>query len=130
MEAVALDEQVAELLIDMPETASTKVERRLSEYDAVVEMLSLLADRIAELIGTVAASRGIKPRKIPPAPRPVTALERLRKRRREQKHHALVARLLPGRSPAPALPPKRPALLPGRPAKPEPDRTRRSGWSP
>lgn len=115
-------------MLDLP-MVEGKPTRRVSEYSPVVEMLSLLADRISELIGVVSASRGIRPRRIPSAPRPVTALDRLRERRRRTTHRRLVSKMLPHKNhePPPAEPPrKRP-----RPPAPKPgggDVLRRSGW--
>lgn len=146
IEAITDDELIAERLALEPPPTDTSPRRRMSEYNAEVEMLSLLADRIAELIGTVAASRGIRPRKIPPAPRPVTAMERVRQRRRHATHRYLVSKLLPHKADgAPSAvaqePPARPVRAPVRRALPtrtqppgqqpgsNPPRTNRSGWS-
>ena len=98
MEAITQDDQVAEGLADQPEPARTP-KRRLSEWTPVVELLTIIADRLAEQTQVVAASRGARPRQIPPLPRPGTAMERVRERRRQQRHRSLVARVLPGRSP-------------------------------
>ncbi len=103
MEAFSQDEMVAR---GMVEPEDTKPRRRMVEYSVEVEMLSTLVDRMAEMIAAVVASRGVKPRHIPPAPRPVTAYERLRKEQRKSTHESLVARLLPnkGKQPAPERP--------------------------
>ncbi len=115
----------------------------MSEYSTEVEMLSLLADRLAELITAVAATKGIRSRKITPVPRPVTALDRMRARRRKANHRFLVGALLPGRTPAgppepsetqrPPRPSARRALPPSRTPPPTSravqPRTVRSGWS-
>lgn len=94
MEAVSNDEQVAEQILDRPEE-NLHPRRRMSEYNAVVEMLSVVADRVSELISLTAAINGGTPREIPHAPRPETALERVKDRRRRDKHKAIVARMLP-----------------------------------
>ncbi len=129
VEAVSNDERIAALLINEPEAAAQPA-RRMSEYSVVVEMLSLLVDRISELIGAVAASRGLKPRRIPPAPRPETAMDRLRRRRRRSTHRRLVSKLLPHKAqepePEPAPGPRRAALPP--PPTGGRDVLRRSGW--
>jgi hypothetical protein len=132
VEAVSLDEQVAERILNMPDDSVSRPRRRMSEYSVVVETLSLLTDRVSELIGTVAASKGLKPRKIPPAPRPETATERLRSQRRRVTHRRLVSKLLPHKATEPepvAAPPARRAL----PAKTPPAEGRdllgRSGWN-
>jgi hypothetical protein len=93
-EAIADDEALAAVLLESP-PAKTGARRRMSEYTAEVETLSAAVDRLGELIQVVAATRGAKARRIPPAPRPVTAMDRLRARRRIDKHYAVVARVLP-----------------------------------
>lgn len=74
--------------------------RRMSEYSADVEMLTVLVDRIAELINLMVAINGGAPSPIQHAPRPQTALERVRERRRVEKHRSVVARVLPHKSSA------------------------------
>jgi hypothetical protein len=69
--------------------------RRMSEWSPETELLSVVADRLAELIQATAAGRGAKPRPITPSPRPAGAMERVRYRERIRKHNALVARVLP-----------------------------------
>ncbi len=130
VEAFCDDEEVAATLLGGPEPQG-QPQRRMSDYSVVVEVLSLLVDRVSELIGTVAASRGIKPRKIPPAPRPETAADRLRKQRRRATHRRLVSKLLPHKA---AELPAEQSKLPTRPVPPRPpasggDVMRRSGWS-
>jgi hypothetical protein len=94
IEAVSEDEAVAAQMLNMPDDTKP-ARRRLSEYDVVVETLSTLVDRVGELINAVMASKGVRPRRIPPAPRPVTALQKLRERRRRVEHVSLVSKLLP-----------------------------------
>ena len=67
----------------------------MSEWSAEVELLTLIAERIAEHAQVSAVVGGGKARKIPPLPRPGSAVDRVRQRRREQRHRSLVARLLP-----------------------------------
>lgn len=57
-------------------------------------MLTALFDRVGELIRITAAMRGARGK--PPAfgPRPVHAVERVRKRIREETHKSLVSRLI------------------------------------
>jgi hypothetical protein len=69
----------------------------MSEWSPVVELLTLLANRLGELTQVVAALGGAKPGRVPPLPAPVTALDRVRHRVRRRKHAALVARVLPHR---------------------------------
>jgi hypothetical protein len=47
--------------------------RRMSEWTTETELLSVVADRLAELIQATAAGRGAKPRPITPSPRPAGA---------------------------------------------------------
>jgi hypothetical protein len=123
MEAVADDEQLATFLLSRPDGHSKKPSaptRRLSEYSAEVEVLSAILDRLGEVTQAIVASAGAKPRKVTPAPRPVTALERMRTRRALTKHRSLVSRVLPGGGdppprqapPPPPSPPRPPAAGP------------------
>ncbi len=88
------DEDLAAEMLrqDRPEP---RPQRRMSDWTPEVELLSVVVDRLAELSQTVAASRGAKPRQIAPAPRPVTATDRVRERQRLVKHRSIVARVLP-----------------------------------
>ncbi|WP_047893248.1 hypothetical protein [Micromonospora sp. RV43] len=72
-----------------------KPQQRMADYSAEVERLSDLVDLTRELINATIASRGVPPRRFTPTPRPVTAVDRLRRRNREVQHRSLVARLLP-----------------------------------
>lgn len=95
MEAVAGDEEWAERIVHHP-PAKAPPRQRLSEWSPEMERLTDVYDRLGELIRVVlATSTRKRPKKIPPAPRPTTALERVRNRMREQKHRSIVARVLP-----------------------------------
>ena len=93
---MADDEELAEYLLDQPPPAEQAPVRRLSEYSTQVELLTAIFDRLAETPQAIAAANGAKPRKVKPYPRPVTAIERVRERRAQRKHRAVVARVLPG----------------------------------
>lgn len=93
-EALCDDEEMAEHLARQPESKS-QPRRRMSEWSATVELLTAVLNRLSELIQAVAALGGAKPRKVPSAPYPVTALDRVRNRKRLEKHRSLVARVLP-----------------------------------
>lgn len=97
VEEVTQDEEVAEQLLENPpkELTSKKSFRRMSEWSPVVELLTVCVNRLAELTQAVAALGGAKPRKIPPAPLPETAMDKVRRRRRDRNHKALVALVLP-----------------------------------
>ncbi len=97
------DEALAERLLDQ-KPAEAPPARRWSEYGIQVELLAAIFDRLAEVVNTIAASSGAKPRKVPPYPRPVTAIERIRQRRIRAKHTQIVARVLPRKAPAVELP--------------------------
>lgn len=53
-------------------------ERRMSEFSADTELLTIVADRLGELIAVTAASRGGNMRAPKPLPRPKTATQRMR----------------------------------------------------
>lgn len=80
-EATAADEKLAEFVLrkerdrngeELPPT------RRMSEFTVEAELLSVVADRLAELVQVGVASRGGRPRQVKPMPRPKTAVEKLR----------------------------------------------------
>lgn len=74
---------------------SGKWSRDHREYTPEVEMLSALFDRVGELIRVVAATGGSRGGKPPvQAPRPVSALERVRVRNSRDRHQKLADRLL------------------------------------
>lgn len=93
---MAEDEVLAGHLLDQP-PSETPAQRRWSEFGIQVELLAAIFDRLAEIPNAIAASNGAKPRKVPPYPRPVTAIEKVRERRRRLKHTQVVARVLPAK---------------------------------
>lgn len=94
VEAITNDEEwAAEVL--RTDALSKAPRQRMADYSAEVERLTDLVDLVRELIAATVAGQGVKPRRPIPAPRPVTAIERVRKRQREKQHRSLVARLLP-----------------------------------
>ena len=94
-EAVADDDDLARLLLRYAPPEPGRPQRRMSDWSAEVEVLTAVLDRLGELVQAVAAVGGAKPKKVPPAPRPVTAYERARGNRRAERHRSLVARVLP-----------------------------------
>ena len=94
VEAMTQDVELAEEFLRFKADAKAP-QRRMTEWTPETELLSIVGDRLAELIQTVAASAGAKPRHITPLPRPVSAIDRARHSDRIRKHHALVARVLP-----------------------------------
>ncbi len=95
-EALVNDEDLAERLLDRPDV-DRPATRQMRDFSVEVEVLSVLTDRIGELIQAVAATKGAKPKPLRAMPRPATALQRLRARKRMRKHDSVVARMLPGR---------------------------------
>lgn len=87
------DEQLAEQLAG--DDDGRRPERRMADWSVDVELLSMIFDRLGELGQILAAQRGVKPRRVETAPRPVTAIRKYRDRTRQQRHLALVAQLLP-----------------------------------
>jgi len=73
----------------------------MTHWSPEYERLTDLFDRVGELIRAVAMAGGGKPGRVHPAPRPTTALERIRRRQARQQHRRLVGTLLPGRDSAP-----------------------------
>lgn len=69
--------------------------RRMADWSAEVELLTAVVNRLGEVVQGIAALGGAKPHKVPPAPVPTTAVEKVRNRTRARKHESLVARLLP-----------------------------------
>ncbi len=94
LEAVADDEELAAAVIDHLGPPGKSV-RRVGEWSVQVEVLSDIADLLTQLIHLTAAAHGAKPGRPARMPRPVTALDRLRRRQRMERHRTLVARLLP-----------------------------------
>lgn len=93
-EALANDDELADAYV-VDERDRPAATRRVSEFGPVVELLSVIADRQAETINAVIAAAGAKPGKVSPMPRPVTAVDRAKRRQQRATHEALVARVLP-----------------------------------
>lgn len=79
--------------------------RRMSEWSPDVELLSVAADRLADVVNAVASLGRAKPHKVPAMPRPVTASDRITTQRRQRRHSRLVARVLPGTASDETAPP-------------------------
>ncbi len=97
-QACALDEELAGKVLAYTQgddrSANAKWARSHREYSPEVEMLSAVYDRIGELVRVTAMARGARAKAPSPAPRPISALERVRARWARQKHERLAARLL------------------------------------
>lgn len=96
IEALADDEEYAAMVVEAgwPERSPHP---RLSEYTPEREALDAVVDRLGEVVSAVIAAAGVRPPKIKPQPRPRTAVDRLRARKRRLDHESLVAKLLPHR---------------------------------
>jgi hypothetical protein len=91
VEAQLDDEDLAEILATEP--AGEPV-RRISEWTPEVETLSVVADRLVDVVNVLRQVNGGQATELRPQPRPSTAIDRVRTRQRYLKHQALVARVL------------------------------------
>lgn len=92
---MATDEVLAAELAGAPESdRRAKWARTYRDYTPEVEMLSAVFDRLGELIRVVAATGGSRGRQPQLAPRPESAIERVRRRLAQEKHKRLASRLL------------------------------------
>jgi hypothetical protein len=89
--AIAEDEELAAELARLPEQRPSPP--RLAEFSPEMQALAEIRDLLATLIGVQVARAGKKPSKVKPYPRPVSAVERIRRRQQYQKHQSLVERL-------------------------------------
>lgn len=96
--AIAQDEEAAEAALDHDDRDPALAGPHLTEWTPEVQALYGLADRLGTLIQVTLAAGGAKqPKPLPSWPRPRLAIDRVRERRRHQKHQRLVDRVL-GRS--------------------------------
>lgn len=91
MEAVSQDEDLAAQAAEQPPAPGASAVR-MREWSPLLEMLTVIADRQADLIQAVIAAAGGKPPKIKPLPRPKTALDRLRSPRKQ--HEKILAKVM------------------------------------
>lgn len=92
---MADDEELAEQLPE-PKGSGAPL---LTEFTPEVERLTLICDRLAELITAVGNTVAKKPRRPPRGlPRPVTAHDRIRRRKRRERHHLILKRLQEAKS--------------------------------
>lgn len=92
--AVAEDEEYAEMVVDLPDENPAP---RLTEFGPEVRALAMIVDKLSYLISVQYQRSSQRPPRMEPYPRPVTAIDRIRRRRKIQQHESLKARLLPGR---------------------------------
>jgi hypothetical protein len=98
--ALVEDEEYAEAVVAAEAGAQERhrPRRYMNEWSVEVELLSSVLDRLGELISvSVVAAGAKKAPKVAPAPRPMTAIERIRQKRRWRRHESLVSRVLPGK---------------------------------
>jgi hypothetical protein len=94
-EAISDDEEVAEDVLSRPENKRPRgAGPRISEWSPELERLTDLVDRMGEVMVAVIASQGGKPPRLRPHPRPRTAIDRLRERKRYEHHKKTVARVI------------------------------------
>jgi hypothetical protein len=100
--AVAQDDELAEAALNAaPEGTRVRLGSRavpMTEWSPEVEALSTVVDRLAEVINAVVVNHPSgkgKPTRANPYPRPVTAVDRARARRRRQAAADLEAQLFP-----------------------------------
>lgn len=79
----------------MPDVVGPRGERT-TDWSSEREGLARLEDEIKLLRATLTAAHGGKP-KVVPTVRPITAVDRAKRRKRREDHAALVARVLPER---------------------------------
>lgn len=95
--AVAEDEELAKHLAAEPPPPTRAPP--LTEFGPEVEVLAEVRDLLANLIAVTIKANDGKPPKVKPYPRPESAVQRERRRRRYEQHRALAARVLPSRRP-------------------------------
>jgi hypothetical protein len=82
-EVMSKDEELAKRVLNRKKKIGEEEpppERRMAEFSADTELLTIVADRLGELIAVTAASRGGRMRPPKALPRPKTALQKMRDR--------------------------------------------------
>lgn len=86
--AKAEDDELADMIVDdVPEASAIPP---LEGWGTVASVVAVVADRLSETIATIATTSGNKAPKIKPIPRPMTALDRAKRRRSRARMNALV----------------------------------------
>lgn len=94
-QAMATDDKLAHEMASLPDAGGkAKWRRSYRDYSPEVEMLSALFDRVGELIRVTAGTRGARSKSPQPAPRPIPAIERIKRRNAETRHRQTVSRVL------------------------------------
>jgi hypothetical protein len=100
-EALAADEDLAELILSQPRPEGAAVVR-ISEWSSERAVLAEISDKLSSVVAAVIAAAGSKPPPFVPSPRPKVAADRIRERQRVEAHLSLVDRLIPDRAQAEA----------------------------
>lgn len=90
VEAVSLDEEVAQAALDRPAPKGNTV--RMRDWSPMMEAIVAQVDRLGDVIQAVIAAQGGKPPQIAPFPRPKTAADKLRDPHRE--HHRILTKVM------------------------------------
>lgn len=89
-EALALDEELAE--VDAESDAPAAAYRpRITEWSPTEQLLAAVFDRLGEVVATLVATAGGKPKLPQSWPRPETAMERVTRRRQAREYDDLLA---------------------------------------
>jgi hypothetical protein len=91
-QAIADDDELVE---SMPEPPASSGSVPLREWSPEVEALAVVVDRLAEVANTLVAAHGGKPSRVQAYPRPVTAFDRVRAKRRREAADDLARKLFP-----------------------------------
>jgi hypothetical protein len=93
VEALSLDEELAAQVASRPPVDKPgKSSVNMRDWSPLLEMLTVIADRQADIIQAIIASQGGKPPKIRPLPRPKTAIEKLSDPRLQ--HQKILSRVM------------------------------------
>lgn len=85
------DPEVAEELAARAERDGPPTPPALADFNPEVAMLTIVADRLGDVLSQLVANAGHKPPKVAPLPRPRTGVDRARARMEKQQHESLVA---------------------------------------
>jgi hypothetical protein len=92
---MANDEEFLERVLAEAPDEETSNRPPFEEFSPEVAAIYIVADRLADVCRGLVGLGGKKPKTIAPLPRPASALERIKNRKRRKQHEALVARVLP-----------------------------------
>jgi hypothetical protein len=92
-QAVADDEEAAASMLDHVGERSSSTP--LTEWTPEVQVLAVVANRLAEVINVLIKANGGKPGRTPTYPQPVTAIDRMRARRAKEDIDDMVSKLWP-----------------------------------